>query len=84
MEDLELIRKNPKKLIGYYTQLHDIENLADDVYESFIINLFKNETDSIELVKIKEEESLKRKKCTAPRKDKAHLKKGIILSKGKN
>ena len=54
MEDLELIRRNPKKLIGYYTQLHDIENLADDVYESFIINLFKNETDSIELVKIKE------------------------------
>lgn len=51
---MSLSEKNPKKLIGYYTQLHDIENLADDVYESFIINLFKNETDSIELVKIKE------------------------------
>ena len=54
MVDLEFIRKHPKKLIGYYTQLHDIENLADDVYESFITNLFKTENDGIELIKIKE------------------------------
>ena len=53
MVDLQEIRKNSENLIDYYNELHDIENLADDVYESFITNLFKTESDSIELIKIK-------------------------------
>ena len=53
MVDLQEIRKNSENLVDYYNELHDIENLADDVYESFITNLFKTESDSIELIKIK-------------------------------
>lgn len=34
--------------------LHDIENEADDVYETFITKLFQEEKDSIEIIKIKE------------------------------
>ncbi len=32
-------------------RLHEIENSADDVYENFIISLFKQEKDAIELLK---------------------------------
>jgi uncharacterized protein Yka (UPF0111/DUF47 family) len=34
--------------------LHSIENKADDVYEQFIIDLFENETDAIEIIKLKD------------------------------
>ncbi len=51
---LEVFRKNPAQLSKYCTRLHDIENQADDVYEFFILKLFEEEKDSIELIKIKE------------------------------
>ena len=54
MDELETFRKNPKPLRDYCTQLHDIENQADDVYELFITKLFEEEKDCIELIKIKE------------------------------
>ena len=54
MDELETFRKNPKPLRNYCTQLHDIENQADDVYELFITKLFEEEKDCIELIKIKE------------------------------
>jgi len=34
--------------------LHDIENKADDIYENFVIKLFDDEHDGIELIKLKE------------------------------
>ena len=34
--------------------MHDLENEADDVYETAIINLFEEEKDGIELIKMKE------------------------------
>ena len=35
-------------------KLHEIENQADDVYELFVKKLFEEETDCIELIKVKE------------------------------
>jgi uncharacterized protein Yka (UPF0111/DUF47 family) len=34
--------------------LHDVENAADEVYEEFLSNLFANEKDNIEVIKLKE------------------------------
>jgi uncharacterized protein Yka (UPF0111/DUF47 family) len=35
-------------------KLHEIETAADNTYEHFLINLFENEKDSIEIIKLKE------------------------------
>ena len=51
---LEDLKKNSTQLRGYCHQLHSIENKADDVYESFVIDLFNNEKDAIEVIKLKE------------------------------
>jgi len=53
VEELGVIKKNPEKIKEYCKELHDIENRADDVYEHFIIDLFENEKDGIELIKLK-------------------------------
>lgn len=54
MEELGSIRKNAAKLKQHCKTLHDLENEADDVYETAIINLFEEEKDGIELIKMKE------------------------------
>ena len=54
IEELEKLRKNAKSIMEYCTKLHDLENEADDVYETYITHLFAEETDSIELIKAKE------------------------------
>lgn len=54
MDELEKFRKNPTTLSGYCTELHDLENTGDDIYENFVIKLFEEEKDGIELIKIKE------------------------------
>lgn len=54
MLELEHFSKNPSKLKEYCTKLHDLENQGDDIYEHFIIKLFEEEKDSIEIIKIKE------------------------------
>jgi len=54
MDELENFRKSPTTLRDYCRKLHDIENQADDVYEFFIIKLFEEEKDCIEIIKIKE------------------------------
>lgn len=54
VDELDVLKKNAKNIKQYCTELHDIENKADDVYEHFIIDLFENEKDSIEIVKLKE------------------------------
>ena len=35
-------------------KLHDLEHEGDDVYESFLQELFDTETDAVELVKLKD------------------------------
>lgn len=52
--ELATFRKAPAALRECCTQLHDIENQADDVYELFIKKLFEEEKDCIEIIKIKE------------------------------
>lgn len=52
--ELDTMKKSPKSVKKICSQLHDIENQADDVYEHFIIHIFETETDSIELIKLKE------------------------------
>lgn len=54
MGELETFRKNPNTLSEYCKQLHDLENAGDDIYENFMIKLFEEEKDGIELIKIKE------------------------------
>jgi len=54
IDQLDVLKKDAKQIKVYCTELHDLENKADDVYEQFIIELFKKETDSIELIKLKE------------------------------
>ena len=51
---LDNIKKNSNQLSGYCYQLHAIENKADDVYENYVIDLFDNEKDAVEIIKLKE------------------------------
>jgi uncharacterized protein Yka (UPF0111/DUF47 family) len=48
------IKKNASNISQIINELHDIENHADEIYEVFLSNLFANEKDSIEIIKIKE------------------------------
>ncbi|MBQ8493116.1 MAG: DUF47 family protein [Alistipes sp.] len=54
IDELDSFRKDATKLGGYCKELHDIENEGDDIYEEFMIRLFEEEKDSIELIKVKE------------------------------
>lgn len=54
MDELESFRTKPTALRECCSQLHDLENQADDVYELFIKKLFEEEKDCIELIKVKE------------------------------
>jgi predicted phosphate transport protein (TIGR00153 family) len=53
-DGINALKKNSSGLKSYCNDLHDIENRADDVYENFVIKLFEDEKDSIELFKLKE------------------------------
>jgi predicted phosphate transport protein (TIGR00153 family) len=52
--ELSSIKKNAKNIKKLCKELRDIENNADEVYEEFLTNLFANEKDSIEVIKLKE------------------------------
>ncbi len=54
MSEIDTLRKNPVNIKKYCSQLHDLENEADGVYEQFIIKLFETETNSVEVIKLKE------------------------------
>jgi uncharacterized protein len=54
VDELDVLKKNSKKIKEYCKELHDIENRADDVYEHFIIELFNKEKNDIEIIKLKE------------------------------
>lgn len=49
--ELDKVKKNPTVVKQECRRLHELENLADDVYEHFIITLFEEEKDAIELFK---------------------------------
>ena len=54
VRELAVMRQSPEKIKEYCKQLNEIENKADDVYEHFLIDLFQNEKDAIEILKLKE------------------------------
>lgn len=54
IDELDRFRKDSSKLSAYCKELHDLENEGDDIYENFMIKLFEEEKDSIELIKVKE------------------------------
>ena len=54
MDELGTFRQKSSNLREYCAKLHEIENQADDVYELFVKKLFEEETDCIELIKVKE------------------------------
>lgn len=54
VDELDVLKKNSKKIKEYCTELHTIENQADDVYENFLIDLFEKEKDAVEIIKLKE------------------------------
>lgn len=54
VDELNVLKKSSKKIKEYCAELHDIEHDADDVYEHFLIDLFENEKDAIEIIKLKE------------------------------
>ena len=54
VDELDVMKKNSKKIKEYCVELHAIENRADDVYENFLIDLFEKEKDAVEIIKLKE------------------------------
>jgi len=54
IDELEIMKKDVKRMKSYCAELHDVENRADDVYEQFIIGFFKSETNGVEIIKVKE------------------------------
>ena len=54
VDELDEQKRDANKIKEYCTELHDIENKADDVYEHFIIDLFEEEKNGIEIIKLKE------------------------------
>ena len=54
VSELSNVKKNAKNIKKLCNELHEIENSADEVYEEFLSNLFANEKDNIEVIKLKE------------------------------
>jgi predicted phosphate transport protein (TIGR00153 family) len=51
-DELDVLKKSSKKIKKCCRELHEIENRADEVCDNFIKNLFSEEKDSIELIKL--------------------------------
>ena len=54
VKELDTLKKSAKKVNQYCNELKTIENKADDIYEKFLIDLFENEENAIEIIKNKE------------------------------
>jgi hypothetical protein len=54
VDELDVLKKNSKKIKEYCSYLHVLENKADDLYDNFLIDLFEKEKDAVEIIKMKE------------------------------
>ncbi|MDR1726130.1 MAG: DUF47 family protein [Bacteroidales bacterium] len=54
IEQLNILKKNPKHINRCCEALHDLENAADDVYAQFITDIFNSETSPVEIIKLKD------------------------------
>jgi predicted phosphate transport protein (TIGR00153 family) len=52
--ELETFKKRPEKIKEYCAEIEHIEKQADEVYEHFLIDLFDNEKDAIEIIKLRD------------------------------
>ena len=52
--ELDVLKKSTSRIKEYCEQLGVIEKKADDVYEHFLIDLFENEKDAIDVIKLKD------------------------------
>ncbi len=48
------IKNKPQNLTHLCNQIESLENKSDEVYENYLIDLFKNETDVMEIIKLKD------------------------------
>lgn len=53
-KELKTINKKPQVALEQCSKLHTLEHEGDDVYDNFVKDLFENEEDARELIKIKE------------------------------
>ncbi|MDR2584703.1 MAG: DUF47 family protein [Prevotellaceae bacterium] len=53
MEDFEQMRKKAKQIMERCMRIKEIEQIVDGYYEAYLIDVFENEKDAIELVKLK-------------------------------
>ena len=54
MGELKTMRKNPDVALEQCAKLHDLEHEGDDIYDNFVKDLFENEQDPKELIKMKD------------------------------
>jgi predicted phosphate transport protein (TIGR00153 family) len=54
IDELDVLKKDPVRIKEYCEKLHEIESKADDIYEHFLIDLFENEKDANEIIKLKD------------------------------
>lgn len=54
LQELENLHDGLPKIKEYCKELHVLENRADEIYENYVLELFKNEKNSIEIIKLKE------------------------------
>ena len=54
ISELSIMKQNPENIKQYCASLNQLENKADDVYEHFLIDLFENEKDPFEVIKLKD------------------------------
>lgn len=54
VNELDVLKNDPQRVKEYCEHLHEIESKADDIYEHFLIDLFENEKDANEIIKLKD------------------------------
>jgi uncharacterized protein len=73
--------KNPKKIMDACVRINEIENQADEIYHNALTDLFENEKNAIELIKLKEMISTL-EKATDMAEDVSDVIKAIIVKAG--
>lgn len=53
IDELDVMKKDQKHVMAYCSELHDLENKADDVYEQYIIELFETAENGMEVIRHK-------------------------------
>ncbi|MDR3327527.1 MAG: DUF47 family protein [Prevotellaceae bacterium] len=54
VDELDVLKKSSVAIKKYCKELHNIESQADEIFQNFTIELFENEKDAVEIIKLKE------------------------------